>query len=289
MIALHISGGATKITGLYGAVKCVYDNGINPDIITGVSAGSLLSLPVMLGKFSEIENILNNITLDTFFNEKPVNEKGKLTLGAKYRFITNKNYLGRQDNIIKLIKSVISTQDFYSFKEMNKDIYVGAVSFNTGKRKYFKLSELTYGEYIKSVMASSAIPVFIPPVRISGEDYYDGGVRDHIGTHWALDNIENITTCISIFSRPENIELDNWNIDGVTSVLSRHEEIRNMEISKNDEILSDFICKEKGIKHIKIFLPNIMKSLYDVDPERLKLLYHTGYNSAKNKLKNENI
>ncbi|NNE78026.1 MAG: patatin-like phospholipase family protein, partial [Pricia sp.] len=60
---LGISGGGTKIAGLFGvAESIIYDRGYMPEVISGISAGAILALPLALGKREEIKTQVLNIT-----------------------------------------------------------------------------------------------------------------------------------------------------------------------------------------------------------------------------------
>jgi len=134
-------------------------------------------------------------------------------------------------------------------------------------------------------MASSSIPVFVESVKIGEDIFYDGGVRDNIGSSWAMENIEGIKQNVSIYSRPSNYDISdlNWKPRNVYSVLERAMDIMNMEISKNDEINEVKIAKEKKIKNSQIFMPKMLaSSMYQLNPEELKKWYEMGAEAAKN-------
>ena len=75
--------------------------GYKPKYITGISAGSILAVPIALGLYDEIKEFVTNFTLDDIFDIKPVNSKGDLTFCAGFRAITGKESFGSQKNLIK--------------------------------------------------------------------------------------------------------------------------------------------------------------------------------------------
>jgi len=284
---LGISGGGTKIGGLFGVVETLYKKGFRPDIISGISAGAILSVPLALGKFDQIRKLVLNISLDDFFSQKPVQKNGSLTLGAAWKAITGKTFLGQQENLEKTLRSVISEKDFSAFKHENKYpvCIIGTVDFITGGRKYFNLKECSYEEFPRLVNASASLPVFTEGIRIRVREthtyLYDGGVRDHIATAWVLTKSEfkdKITESISVFSRPEDYELlpSDFKDKNIVKILERYVDITNVEVSKNDEYMLDTLCDQKKIRNTKLFLPRIMKSTYDTNRERLLLMYKAG-------------
>ncbi len=290
---LGISGGGTKIAGLFGAAEVLLkEKNYQPDLISGISAGAILSVPLALGKLKEVKELVLNLTLDTFFSQRPIKENGSFTLGSIWRAITGKPYLGMQGNLEKMIRSVVSEAEFNDYKkDFTKPVcLIGSVDFITGGRHYFNLKEVSYEEYPKLVNASSSLPIFSNGIQIKIKDepvyLFDGGVRDHIATAYVLgesDFKDQFTESVSIFSRPEDFKVlsEEFNDKNVISILSRYVDITNVEISKNDEFQLDKICLDKQIRSTKLFLPRVMKSVYDTDHARLKELYDKGAKEAR--------
>jgi len=106
---LGISGGGTKIAGLFGAAETIiYEKGYQPDIISGVSAGAILSLPLALGKREEIKNLVLNLKLNTFFSRVPIKENGSLkTFNALRTLVAKKIGFGEQLNLEKQLSKVV--------------------------------------------------------------------------------------------------------------------------------------------------------------------------------------
>lgn len=283
---LGLSGGATKIAGLTGAAFELIENfNFKPDIISGVSSGSILTLPIALGKWNELEQAVKNLKMSDFFDIAPVNKKGKFRLIALWRIIIGKTSLGSQLNLVKTLEELISEEDFIEYQHGDyPKIYIGTVDFKTGGRHYFNIKDTLYSykDYLKIVLASTSAPIFTAEVKMQDMILFDGGVRDHIATPWVI-GCENVTETVSIYSRPENYVTDlKWKAENVLNVLERYVEITNIEISKSDEALEDLICEKKNIKQTKIFLPRILKSTYDVNKERLAVLYNAGREATAN-------
>lgn len=302
---LGISGGGTKITGLFGAAEAILlDRNYKPDIISGISAGAILSVPLALGKYDEIKKLVLDYNLKTFFNVPPVKKgkKGKLRiLNAIKRIIGKKHSFGEQYNLEKSLSKLVTKSDFENYK--TNDDYaiciIGSVDFYTGKRIYVNLKTVSYDFYLKFVNASSSIPIytegikFVTPITdFEGNEIidevllFDGGVRDHSPTHKVLKSAKfdnKITETCSIFSRPNDLS-DIMSSDfspktkkSITIILKRYIDIVNMEISKNDEALEKEVIKEKSIfNHGTFYLPKVMNSYYDLGKGKLKKLYDGG-------------
>lgn len=286
---LGISGGGTKIGGLFGAAEVLLEEkGYKPDIISGISAGAILSVPLALKKFDEVRKMVLDFNLDTFFSQKPIKENGKFTFRSYWNIITGKPYLGKQENLPKILGRVVTREDFEDYVTGDYPAcIVGAIDVITGSRHYFNLKTVKYDEYLQAVNASASIPIFTKAIVMNTEYLYDGGIRDHIATPWILENYPDISETVSIYSRPEDFKLlpEKFSDKNILKILERIMDITNVEISKTDEILENKICEIRSINQTKIFLPRVMESVYDVNKARLRKMYEEGRRQAFEVLK----
>lgn len=286
MKLLSISGGATKISGLAGAAdELINQLNYKPDLIVGTSAGSILALPIAMGYWPIIRKEATQFKLCDIFTVPPMNENGKITCRGKLRVALGEVSLGKQGKLIETIGGIITPMDFFLYVTQDEypPVYVGVVDYKTGSRHYINMKECDYDEYLIYVLASTSIPYAAEPVRFDGKILFDGGARDHIGSHWMMKHIEGITENVSIFSRPKNMTsiLDkDWDPDNILDIFDRDQAIRVLELSKKDEELEMLWAEKKDIKHTAIFVPYILKSLYDTNPERIHKLYHEGGKAA---------
>ncbi len=287
---LGISGGGTKICGLFGAAEVIMkEKNFMPDVISGISAGAILSLPLALGKWDVVKKLVLKFTLDDFFSSSPITSRGGISPRGALRALFGKPYLGRQDNLIKKLKSIVSKEEFENYKT-NASLpacIIGAVDFKSGSRKYINLKTVTYEEFPVLVNASSSLPVFTNGIemQLGGKPVYlyDGGVRDHIATFWILGDEDSefkdkIKETVSIYSRPEKFVTlpDDFDDKSILTILQRYIDITNMEVSKNDEYQEDKFCRDNNIIQHKCFLPRVMDSVYDTNPEHIKAMYEAG-------------
>jgi predicted acylesterase/phospholipase RssA len=203
---LGISGGGTKIGGLFGAAEVlIKERNYRPDIISGISAGALLSVPLAMEKFDLVKELVLNFTMKDFFSDPPVMKNGKLSWRAIVNILAGNPYMGRQDNLPKTLARVISKSEFNTYQKGDFPVcWVGAVDFRSGGRKYYNLKEVDYKQFLTVVNASSSLPLFTNGVVNDGHYLYDGGVRDHIGTPWILERYDTIIETVSIYSRPRD-------------------------------------------------------------------------------------
>jgi predicted acylesterase/phospholipase RssA len=288
MKIFNISGGATKVGGLFAkSERIIKEFGYKPDVISGISSGALLALPIALGKWEELKELVSNITLDHIFDNYPVNKKGKITLKSIWRLLIGKPSLGTQNNLRKTLSSLITEKDFDKYiNGKYPKVFIGVTNFNTGEFELVNVQSLDYGQYLDYVIASASIPFAVEGVEINGDIYFDGGVLHHACSTEVIRKYKSkITHCITVFSRPRNMNLSYELFDqiDVTQVAKQYENISTAYASLIDQIVEKELCTQYKIKNIQVFCPSVLKSLYDVDPERLKELYLRSYNSEDKK------
>jgi chromosome segregation ATPase len=69
----------------------------------------------------------------------------------------------------------------------------------------------------------------------------------------------------------------------LNTVAKQYESISTAYASLTDQVVEKELCIQYKIKNIQVFCPSVLKSLFDVDPERLKELYLKSYNSENKK------
>jgi len=291
---LNLSGAATKIAGLAGASDYIYNvAGYRPTDITGVSSGALLGIPIAMRKWDGLRNLTQTFTLDDIFDKKPINKDNKITFRAKSRAILGKTSFGTQNNLYKTLASVISENEFKRYQEGDyPNVWIGSVNFIDGSRIIINLKEKKYSYYdfLTYTIASASIPLAVESVYHNNMILYDGGVRNHILSAWALEELKNIKETISVFARPQNYSniLDReWEDKNMIKVFERFTDISVIEISKRDEKEEQLLLSNnKKIKNKQIFIPSIIKELYDTNPEKLRKLYNAGFKTAATDLDN---
>lgn len=292
---LGISGGGTKISGLFGAAEVIiFDKNYRPDLISGISAGAILAVPLAMAMHHQdirekIKEKVLNLKQSDFFNRAPVTEEGSVKkLNALFKIIFGESALGEQENLKKTISEIITRTEFARY--VNDDKYpvciVGTVDFYTGKRFYFNLKKVGYEHFLDFVNASGSLPIFTPGYATSDTLFdfenetngypkallFDGGVR------YRNKIKENVT----IFSRPAHVEgiLDPKDFEGnkdILKILARYVDITNAEISKNDEEReAELAALLKLDVHRTIYLPRVLRDVYDINPQKLKELYEAG-------------
>ena len=298
---LNLSGAGTKISGLAGACDYIFNVlGYRPTDISGISSGGILSVPMALRKWDLLREITQVFNIDDIFDIKPINKKNKVSFKAILRAIFGESSLGTQNTLKKTISKIITEEEFNRYQEGDfPNCWIGTIDFKTADRLIVNIKEkkYSYDDYLVLTNASASIPLAVEGVEFNfnGEKkiLYDGGVRNHILSSWMLKNIPNVSESISVFSRPKryvDILDPTWVNKNMLDVFMRLTDINSIEISKKDEIEELYLIElmnHKSLNKIKnkqIFIPYIIKDLYDTNPKKLRKLYNFGFKSATNAL-----
>ena len=292
MKVLNLSGGATKASGEVGICEVLIKNGYTPDIITGVSAGAVLAVPMALGLWDEMIQFSTNLRLKQIFSKPPITEKGKLSKTSYWRFIRRKESLGVMGTLEKTISKVVTPGHFKEYKKGKYPIvYIMTVNSGTGKRHFYNVKNLSYNDYLTLTVASSSIPLANEKVKYKGLYLTDGGIRNGIISHWLLEKYQaQIKESISVYARPQNLKelLDsNWKPQQVEDTAIRDLQIMMLQISIADEKRELAIAELHGIKNTQLFLPKVLEHSFDTNPTALRNLYLEGKNVAFKHLLND--
>lgn len=153
---LVLSGGGTRGFAHLGMIAALYEKGIRPDVISGVSSGAIVGAFIAAGKTPE--EILEIFTKGWFFQY------------TKVHFPV--------DGLLKLdgLKEIIQKEiEVENIEDLEIPFYVCVSNLNKGTVEYRNRGPLG-----KIVLASSSIPVLFAPVVLERDSYVDGGLMDNI-------------------------------------------------------------------------------------------------------------
>jgi len=155
-IGLALSGGGVRGFAHIGALRAFEDVGIKPDIIAGVSAGSVVAAFYASGmKADEIFNIMTSIDMSKFL-QLDISKSGLLKLDKFRKFIAKNLPV---ENIEELqLPAIIAATDIEQQHEM----------------------PFTEGNIAERVVASCSIPLVFKPMKIGKSYYVDGGVLHNL-------------------------------------------------------------------------------------------------------------
>ncbi len=155
-IGVVLSGGGARGFAHLGVLKALEEKGIQPDLISGVSAGALAGVFYAAGyQPEEIHKLLK----DNRF-------------GDMAKVIIPRTGLLSLDKVKEIIKKHIKQKDL---SELKTPLIVATTDLNKGETRYFDK-----GDLVQIIQASMSIPVLFSPVEIEGHFYSDGGLLDNL-------------------------------------------------------------------------------------------------------------
>lgn len=156
-LGIAFTGGGARGFAHAGALAAIDEAGLKPDILAGVSAGSIVAVLYAAGvRPKEILDIFANRNLRDFVNLRPRN--GAIFSTEPFREFIRENVRG-----------------YLNLEDLPVPVYLGVTDFDHGTAVEFHTGEIS-----ERVMASCTIPVIFKPVEIDGVNYVDGGVlRNH--------------------------------------------------------------------------------------------------------------
>ncbi len=152
-IGLSLSGGGARGIAHIGVIQALLEQGIEPEIVSGTSAGAIVGALYAAG--CSVDEMRNFVEDSSFFKIFRLS-------GFRSGGIVKLTYL--KEKLQKYIQND-------SFKALKKPLYVCAANLNTGEGVLFH-----EGNLFEVVMASCAVPGIFAPVEINGQVYTDGGI-----------------------------------------------------------------------------------------------------------------
>ena len=298
--ALVLTGGSVRGAFQAGAVRRLFENGYQPEIIRGISAGALNAAYItnQIGIYRNLtdkwhSNMSRKAYKDTgrFLTEmweknitsyKSIIEKQYLK-GAISAIFGNFSGFANNDPLKKLLNSLI--KDRY-LKDSGIDLSVGIVDIKSGEMEYVKQDN---PDILKYVIASSAIPFIMPISNINGNSFCDGGIRDSAPLKSAIKaGAEEI---IVVSCAPINMSYKNIDTGSILDVSERILSIIMNETLKNDlnsiEFINSLIRRgvdTGGKKLIKVSVihpkESIPVKLTKFDRKDISDMINLGYNTA---------
>lgn len=155
-IGIVLSGGGARGAAHIGILQALSENGIEPQVVSGSSAGAIVGALYAAGY--SFEKILDFYTLNSgvFLWKKFARKKLGLLDAEKFVDIFDP-WLGEQ-----------------KFEDLEKRLYLCAVDIFIGLPHYF-----SSGELIHPILASAAVPGVFSPVEIDKVWYVDGSTMDN--------------------------------------------------------------------------------------------------------------
>jgi NTE family protein len=261
MKALVLSGGSIKGAFQAGAIFKILNKSFKPDLITGISVGSLNAtfLADAALKFpSDDENgfswsILGQELYNFWEREvtspnKLVRKRSAIELGVDLIF---NDFNGLTDNA-PLENLLAKSVDFQAIRNNPKvNIMVGAVNLGKGSIDY---QNSTYAHFKSHLMASTGIPIIMPGQKLNGDFFLDGGIRDVAPLKAAIK--AGATEIVCIACQVKDLKpIDNFPSGKVMKYAERLMDVVVNELVNNDieqALLYNELISESQVKGVQL-------------------------------------
>lgn len=238
-LGLVLSGGGAKGAYQLGIWKAMEEFDLSKHVVavSGSSVGALNGFMFTYSNYKSAEDVwLKQVDSSKFFRSKGsrwqsqsdgnsnslfmgwmpnFDDRGGESIGLASTFMGS---LYRRDDSMGLFSNSgidelirLASQDLDYGRECCPSMHVCAYEFMTQQPRYFSLDAFAnLLEAKKALLASSAIPLAFPPIKIKGMHYYDGGCIDNIPVRPIHDrnldmiivvNIEGAATPYDLMSR----------------------------------------------------------------------------------------
>jgi NTE family protein len=164
-----MSGGGPLGALQVGALRAVFESGITPDLLCGSSVGAMnaatIAFDPSLAGVHRLEQTWTRLATEGLFPTR--------RFGFSWaRFFARGDRVFDPTPMRALVKSTVGDR---LLEEAKVPIGIVAAELNTGTERVF-----TSGPVMEPLLASTAMPGILPPVRIDGAAYMDGGVSNNV-------------------------------------------------------------------------------------------------------------
>ncbi|HSD85334.1 MAG TPA: patatin-like phospholipase family protein [Anaerolineae bacterium] len=180
MRAFVLSGGANYGAQQVGALEVLLEQGLQPDMVVGVSAGALNA--AWLAQHPTLEGVTELARIWCEDAAASIPAVGPLT--ALLRLIGGKDSLLSNDSLLQFLRRWPFAESAFG-EFIRPRLYTVAADYQAGTLRIF--GDDPHDRLIDGLMTSTAMPPFYPPWEVDGIPYLDGGVISHLPLQVALD------------------------------------------------------------------------------------------------------
>ena len=234
---LIFTGGGMKGWAYIGLIRALYESSTYFDVsqVIGVSIGALFGLLYVLKTdYNILLDYAISLNLKEFFdiNLDDILINQSLLVGNKFT---------------EFIKEIISfsVNPDITFKELryytNVLFTVNAVCLNNSKLEYFNYKLTPDVKVLDAIRASCNLPIFLPPYKINGNYYFDGGICNNCPS----DIVDELQTMVFDVSHTENNNCsENKLVDFLNCVVNIINQFHKKETNNIYRILDDKFKEE---------------------------------------------
>ncbi len=218
--AFVLGGGGLLGAVEVGMVRALFERGVRPDLVLGTSIGALNGLVVASDPTPAVVARL----LDLWSS---VGESNEVYSDTPWRQVTRAVRTGTHLHSAKPLRERLE-QEFgeVTFDALAVEFQCCAASIERAAEHWF-----TEGPVVPAVMASAAVPGLLPPARVGGEHYLDGGIVNSIPVGRAVQlGAERVFVLqVGRVDRPLTAPRKPWEVARVSfEIARRHRFVREM-------------------------------------------------------------
>lgn len=229
-LGVALSGGGARGFAHAGALMAIEEAGLKPDVIAGVSAGSVVAVLYGAGvRPQEIPQLFSDAGFSNF-------ARVRIRKGGFFNPDRFRNFIMRRIAPVKMLE------------DLQLPVYLGVTDFDN-----VRPVEFHSGEIGPRMIASCSIPLVFPPVEIDGVHYVDGGLlRNHPA--WILRDKCDYLIGVNCSPIPGNFEP----ADSIVNVALRTYHIMLRANQLKDMEVCDLSIETPELSRYKVFdLKNI--------------------------------
>ena len=288
MRALVISGGGSK--GAYAGGLAEYlirERKRNYDIFIGSSTGSLLVPLLSIGEIDKLKEIFTSVTESDIFNSSPfiISEKNgdpiaKINhIGILKMFLKGKKTFGESENLRKIIKKVITEDDYKAIQRSGREVIVTVSNLTNTTIEYKSVKDFGYEDYCDWIWASTSLVPFMSLVNKNGFDYADGGMGDFVPIYQAIQ--KGATEIDVILLKTDRNITNSPSIHNAFDLILRIFNFMLTEIGDGNLIIGQLEGLNKKVK-LNIYRPlnDLTANSLIFIPEQMKRWWQLGYHNG---------
>lgn len=244
-IGYALSGGGIKGLCHAGVLKALEENGIKPEIMSGVSAGAIVGALYADG-YSPDE-------IGSFFEGMEFRKMAQPQIPDGGFFKIN--------NFEKFLDKKLRAK---TFEELRIPFRIVATNLDKGQSVVF-----SEGNLLEAIIASSSVPVLFTPKIIRGDHYVDGGVFKNFPVSTIRDDCEKV---IGINASPMIVANTKMNLLNVAQRSYHYMFKANI---LHDKELCDILVEPSDVANYEMFDTQKSKEIFDLGYNTAKEVIRT--------------
>ena len=205
--AIVLSGGGTKGAYEIGVWRALIEQGIDYEIVTGTSIGSINGALMTMGDYEKAEAVWKNMVMGDLMAE--TRTAGRSMTGFFQSVLSPKEFMKS-----KMIEGAVDNSPFLDFIEKNIEedairssaVDYGLVMVRAKDRKAFAVSkkEIPAGKMKDYIIASSSVYPAFPMHRIGEEYFIDGMYHDNLPIDLAISMGAEELIVVDLHQKPQH-------------------------------------------------------------------------------------